>query len=175
MTLPMVSIVSSIMTMVAMSLERYRALLHKRHLTRRTTYVILVLVWLVSLVLAAPQLYEYSVVEEFEITENETEIVCGSAKSSAHFTTIYGSVIVFLVYVIPSAIVIISYSIMGRFIWRISRSTTDQVSFQGAVSRHKVDVIKMLFMASVVFVLLWAPYFILFFMAVSSMVKTFFF
>ena len=171
MSLPMVSIVTSIMTMVAMSVERYRALIYNRHLKRRTAYKIMVLVWLVALVLAAPQIYEYSVLEEFDIATNETEVVCGSGETSSHFTTIYGSVVVFVVYVIPSAIVMVNYSIVGTFIWRVSKKTTDHASFQGAVSRQKFTVIKMLLLASVVFVLLWAPYFVLFFLAVSFMVN----
>jgi hypothetical protein len=171
MTLPLVTIAASIMTMVAVSFERYRSIVKQRYLSNKAFYIIIALIWLFALVLAAPQLYEYSVVEEHEIEGNETEIeiICGSAESSDIFPTTYGSIVVFCVYVIPSIIVLANYINVGRFVWKMSKLRSDgQTEVQGAVAKQKVNVVKMLAVIAVVFLVLWAPFFILFFLEVRS-------
>ncbi|XP_070209663.1 two pore potassium channel protein sup-9-like [Littorina saxatilis] len=79
MALPLFNIYSSICTMVVMSFDRLRVMVRGATTPKNHALMAILFTWVLSLVLTAPQFYEYSLVEKGEEGEKETELVCSSA------------------------------------------------------------------------------------------------
>ena len=79
MALPLFNIFSSICTMVLMSFDRVRVIAQGQTSKKHHAIVAVILTWVFSLVLTAPQFYEYQLLEKWEEEENETELACTSA------------------------------------------------------------------------------------------------
>ena len=78
MALPLFNIFVSICTMVLMSFDRVRVIAQGKTTGRRYAKVAVGLTWVLSLVLTAPQFYEYRLGEKWEEEDNETEVACSS-------------------------------------------------------------------------------------------------
>ena len=83
----------------------------------------LVAIWLLSLAGSSPQFYEYSLYEHFEEEENETEIACGSHGIAENFESIYAGVVVCIAYILPLVVIILNYSNLAYFLWKVSDFT----------------------------------------------------
>nr|KAG5701117.1 hypothetical protein BaRGS_002593 [Batillaria attramentaria] len=155
MSMPLFNIMTSISTMVVISFERMRVIVRKRQASLRQAIVAVVITWVFSLVITAPQLYEYRIVEKWEEDENETEITCSSTGVDPTFIKAYASIVLVLAYLLPMALVIKNYTHVIIIVKQASQRP-------GAISNNKLRVLGVLIALTVVFVLLWLPYFVLF-------------
>ena len=107
---PLVCIMSSIYSMVAMSFDRSNAILlnANRKLTVKTAAIQLAGIWVLSVLFSVPTMYEHS---EYVIEENEngTVLGCGSNGVSYTYSVTNGVVLLMLAYIIPVAILFVNY------------------------------------------------------------------
>ena len=104
--------------------------------------------------------------------EKVTYVSCGSHDIAPNFETIYASIFVLTIYLLPLLVICLNYVNIVRFLWRVAKQTEASGS-AGAVSKGKVKVVKMLAIVTGVFAALWAPYFVLFAMEVCLKVHIF--
>ena len=166
MSLPTFTIASSIFTMVAISFDRYFSIVHQKNIDRKKALIIIVLIWVISIATTAPQMYEYSIYQKNETEPNgefEIEIACGSHGIAENFETIYASIVVAVCYLGPLLLMSVNYVNVGKFLWSAGGGAVN-----GTVSKQRVRIVQMLASVSVVFALLWLPYFTLFTMEVIN-------
>nr|AKQ63069.1 orphan G-protein coupled receptor 63 [Platynereis dumerilii] len=161
MFLPMMSIMTSIYTMAAISFDRYFSIVRNKHISKTGMIAVLLKIWIISGAFASPTIYEYSVKVEIE-EDNTTETSCGSHGIPENFEKIYATVIVILAYVLPLLMITVNYTQVALFLWKAAKRVGDQQNSAGAVKKHKIRITKMLALISAIFALCWAPFFVLF-------------
>ena len=167
MSVPLLTITCSISTMVVMSFDRHISIVYQRNLSQVQAVLMVGMVWVISMAMTGPQIYEYSTYVKFEEQENETEIACGSHGIPENFELIYASCVVALCYFLPLTLIIINYVRVVTFLKKVTRESSISQSVTSVVSKATVNVLRMLITVTAVFALLWLPFFILFTMEVS--------
>lgn len=162
MFIPLVTISSSISTMVAIALDRFREIVQTHKLSQKKAIHVISGIWIWSITISAPQLYEYSVYVKYEKEYNITS--CGSHDIVEHFETIYATIIIILLYAIPLIIIAICYSRTMMFVWKAGKTIA---GMESQIFQKRVKIVKVLILITVVFAVLWSPYFILFGIEVS--------
>ncbi|XP_064598788.1 neuropeptide FF receptor 2-like [Liolophura sinensis] len=161
---PQFSIMCSISTMVAISFDRLFAITEQKYMRLRVTAVLIALIWVIALATSAPQLYEYSVSLEVEEYDNDTHVSCGSHDIPENFETVYACIVLVVSYVLPLMLIAGNYGRLVVFLYKRSVVTTGTRLGQGGnhVMRSKIKVLKLLICLTVIFIILWMPYFVLF-------------
>ncbi|XP_072044761.1 QRFP-like peptide receptor [Amphiura filiformis] len=193
MFLPNFCIAASILTMIAIAHDRRVAVINSKPQFSTSHEIIAAngAIWILSLILAAPALYEYSVYEKEyyasgsgeikdesgsnEIIDfgsgfnpNDTYLACGSHGIAEDFEKVYATILFVLAYLLPLLIISGNYLLIWLFIRRkakeISANLENGVSGGGggAISKGKSKILKMLLMVVFVFAVAWAPYFAIF-------------
>lgn len=171
----MFTIMSSISTMTAMALDKYRTIVHQKVLSFHHLYAIIGVIWCISLATSAPQIYEYSVYTKHIEGINTTLIACGSHGIVDDFELAYSIVILIIAYIAPLGIIVVSYCILLFYIWKQSKLIDNSMrrpgetrGERGLLSKKKRKVLGMIITMTCVFAVLWAPYFVTFTIEVSS-------
>ncbi|KAG5672792.1 hypothetical protein PVAND_002886 [Polypedilum vanderplanki] len=173
------SVAASVFTLVAISFDRYIAIvkpLHHRS-SRIRAKIFLSLIWSTSCVLAAPCLF-YSKISTKSYSKGKTRTVCYLEWPDGQFPVsradyIYNIVFLILTYAIPIAIMIFCYSLMGRELWG-SRSIGEHTERQLESMRSKRKVVRMFVVIVTIFAVCWLPYHLFFIYSYynTSMVST---
>ncbi|XP_052794521.1 neuropeptide receptor 15-like isoform X2 [Mya arenaria] len=174
------SLYVSVMTLVALCVERYIAIVFpiKAHImcTRRRTAVVVVIIWITSVILALPTLL-FNVVIGFGETQGPVSIkFCVLVFPNDHFKKMY---IAFkytesiLFYFIPLVVQIVCYIIIGKHLFvgikelhgqnlRQSPGNTHSVKCSDTVTARR-GVIKMLIVSVVLYFVSYSPHQVLLF------------
>lgn len=187
MFMPKLSVMGAILTIVAIAIDRYRVIVIQKHINRRGALTAIACIWLTSILVSAPQLYEYNVYEDTdEYNSNVTYISCGSEGIVEHFETVYASCVFVFAFLVPLFILFICYMKLLLYVWRhgkrfrktqehrVGESTLKalqkQVRRNGRINKmlsvRMVRILKMLIWITATFVGFWTPYFIIFGMTV---------
>ena len=193
MFLPNFCIAASIITMIAIAVDRRSAVVNSKPMFATSIAIAAanIAIWVLSLIVAAPALYEYSVYEKeygasgsgeikdesgsHEIIDfgsgfdpNGTYLACGSHGIAKNFEKIYATLLFVTIYLLP--LVIISGNYLS--IWLFVRQKAKEISENldngvsggggGAISKGKYKILKMLLLVVFVFAVAWAPYFTIF-------------
>ncbi|VDH95133.1 G protein-coupled receptor 103 [Mytilus galloprovincialis] len=156
MFLPLLTVSSSIYTMVAIAVDRYKEILKLEKLTTVRTSNIVLGTWIWSLVISSPQLYEYSTYRKEEDEYNITS--CGAHGIVENFETLYACVAIVLSYAVPLIIITICYSKIMRYVWKVGKTSSEN----DIQVLKRMKVVKILLLITIVFILLWSPFFVLF-------------
>ena len=177
----MLIIMATVLTMVAIAIDRYRVMIWRRTLSRQGAVLVVGIIWITAAAISAPQIYEYNVYS-YESDSNETIVACGSEGIVEHFETIYASCLMAICY-LSSLSLILCYSRISFIVWtharRFEAAPTQQALDSGEqrnnesqlgkrVSKRKLKVFKMLASSTTLFVFLWTPYFVLFTVQVNN-------
>jgi len=162
MFIPLVTISSSISTMVAIALDRFREIVQAHKLSQENAIYVISGIWIWSIAISAPQLYEYSAYVKYEEEYNITS--CGSYDIVEHFETIYATIIIILSYAIPLIAITICYIRTMMFVWKAGKTIA---GIESQIFKKRVKIVKLLILITVVFAVLWSPYFIVFGIEVS--------
>lgn len=157
MFIPLLTISSSISTMVAIAVDRFREIIRNRKLLPKQALYIITVLWIWSVTVSSPQLYEYSVYRKYEDKYNITS--CGSHDIIEHFETVYAAIVIVLSYVVPLILVTISYVKIMIFVWKAGKTVAGKES---QVLQKRMKIVRLLITITVVFALFWSPYFVLF-------------
>ena len=132
--------------MIFIAEDRRRMVINSRPRFHNRTTIVLAnfTIWLLSLAVAAPALYEYSVYEKHYYSEgsgsgeividesgsreiiepgsgvnpNETFLACGSHGIAENFEKVYAALLFVLIYLLPLVIISIDYLLIGLYIRR---------------------------------------------------------
>ncbi|BES91945.1 receptor [Nesidiocoris tenuis] len=158
-----VSVASSVFTLVAISLDRYVAILRplKHRMSRRKARVALVIIWAMSSLLALPCLL-YSTTKIRSYRDGQTKTVCYMRWPDGHYPKstsehVYNLVFLLVTYLLPVAAMAFCYSLMGRELWG-SKSIGEQTQRQLDNIKSKRKVVRMFITVIVIFAICWLPY-----------------
>ncbi|EDW80958.1 uncharacterized protein Dwil_GK11283 [Drosophila willistoni] len=162
-----VTVSTSVFTLVAISFDRYIAIVHplKRRTSRRKVRIILVLIWALSCVLSAPCLL-YSSIMTKHYYNGKSRTVCFMMWPDGRYPTsmadyAYNLIILILTYGIPMIVMLICYTLMGRVLWG-SRSIGENTDRQMESMKSKRKVVRMFIAIVSIFAICWLPYHLFF-------------
>ncbi|XP_073983064.1 RYamide receptor-like [Rhodnius prolixus] len=155
------SISVSVLTLSAIALDRYRAIIHPltARVSRFQFRLVVSIIWIASASMAAPMAYALRVIPHPYIKniENESIYFCANEKLSSEAMQWYHSVLVLLQYFIPLTVIIFAYARMGLTLWGATAPGNAQSERDANIMRNKKKVIKMLVIVVVLFALCWLP------------------
>ena len=167
-SLPIFCITCSTYSMVVLSLERHRSIVHNRKLIKgKLAFAgVFISIWLFSILTSLPTFFEYQI-EYKDVMDKETGnttniLVCHQILGRS-FSIGNCFLVLFASYIIPQVILYSTYGRLGYFIWlklnvqvSAGNSQTNSSSFKA-----KVKVIKMLVWAATLLTVSWMPYFVI--------------
>ncbi|XP_060834975.1 tachykinin-like peptides receptor 86C [Rhopalosiphum padi] len=157
------TVASSVFTLVAITLNRYMAIVHPlRHRRSKTrTQTVLILIWLISVFLAMPCIL-YSDIKTKRYMNGELRRACYVLWPDGRYPNskteyIYNILFLCVTYIIPLAVMAVCYTIMGRELW--GSKTIGQMTQRHVESiKSKRKVVRMFAVVVTIFLICWLPY-----------------
>ncbi|KAK3803752.1 hypothetical protein RRG08_029680 [Elysia crispata] len=164
-----VTLLSTCLTLTAMTIDRYFAIVHPiRSLRRRTPRVAAIIclaIWLTCLALCSPYLQVFTLVQ---VQSGQVELTVCKADWPKGWEKTVIVLVVLLTYVIPLAVIVVSYTLILRFLWRHrigTRKTADSKSEASesamgggtTLANRRKKVAKMVAAVVVLFAITWLP------------------
>ncbi|XP_055325493.1 tachykinin-like peptides receptor 86C [Sitodiplosis mosellana] len=158
-----VTVATSVFTLVAISFDRYVAIvrpLHRRN-SRKKARMFVIIIWVLSSMLSLPCLF-YSTTEAKVYQSGKQRVVCFISWPDGRYPTsltdyVYNCVFLVLTYGVPMLIMIVSYTIMGRVLWG-SQSIGEHTQRQIESIKSKKKVVRMFIAVVTIFGICWLPY-----------------
>ncbi|KAM9395691.1 pyroglutamylated RF-amide peptide receptor [Salvelinus alpinus] len=170
-TIPFVqttAVVTGILTMGCIALERYQGIVHplsmKRQYTPQRAYRMLGVVWLASMIVGSPMLLVQQLEVKYDFLYDLHHVCCQERWRSASHRQLYATFILVVLFLLPLAAMLILYTRIGIELWirkRVGDSSVLNTMNQGEVgkiSRRKRRAIKMMITIVVLFTVCWAPF-----------------
>ena len=159
-----VFVVCTVYTLIAMSVDRYIAIIHPLNpkLTRKQCRILIVLLWTYSILFSSPIFIDMNIRHTcfHRDPSNRTEYsqtLCDSSELPGSLQTAYNVATITVIYLIPLCILSIIYIRLG---WQLhqSRSPGEAHSERDArIKKSKQKVIKMCFVVVIMFGVCWLP------------------
>ncbi|KAL5273785.1 hypothetical protein ACFFRR_000501 [Megaselia abdita] len=158
-----VTVSTSVFTLVAISLDRYIAIVHplKKRTSRKKVRIILMLVWILSCLLSSPCLVFSNIITK-RYYNGKSRTICLMVWPDGRYPTsitdyIYNILILILTYGIPIMVMLVCYILMGRVLWS-SRSIGENPERQVESMKSKRKVVRMFIAIVSIFAICWLPY-----------------
>lgn len=159
-----VFVVCTVYTLIAMSVDRYIAIMYPLHskLTRKQCYMLIGALWIFSIVFSAPIYFEMHIIhicfhQEFNDLEEYSQTICQTNGLSSSIQTIYNIMTLTIIYLIPLFILSVVYLRLG---WQLSRSQAPGEAHSqrdAKIRKSKNKVIKMCAVVVFMFGVCWFP------------------
>jgi hypothetical protein len=160
-----VFVVCTVYTLLAMSADRYVAIIHPLHpkLTRKQCHILIGLLWTFAIIFSSPIFIEMYIRDicfhrdKLHDSKEYTQTVCQSSGLSTLLQTIYNITTITIIYLIPLCVLSIVYIRLG---WQLnqSRAPGEAHSERDAkIKKSKQKVIKMCFIVVSMFGVCWFP------------------
>ncbi|XP_075210909.1 tachykinin-like receptor at 86C [Lycorma delicatula] len=158
-----VTVASSVFTLVAISIDRYVAIVHplRHRISRKRASFVLVIVWLSSCILAIPCIL-YSTTKTKRYANGQVRTFCylkwpdgQYPYSSSEY--MYNLVFLGVTYIMPVISMAVCYGLIGYQLWG-SQSIGEKTQRQLQSVRAKRKVVRMLIIVVSIFALCWLPY-----------------
>uniref|UniRef100_A0A8C8SS93 Type II GnRH receptor n=1 Tax=Pelusios castaneus TaxID=367368 RepID=A0A8C8SS93_9SAUR len=149
---------SSALVLVVISVDRHSAILHPFAFANssRRNRVMLCIAWVMSFLLASPQLFLFHLhtVPDINFTQCVTH---GSFQE--HWEEITYNMFTFTtLYIAPLSVMIVCYI---RIIWEISKKVASSLSKNDHISKARMKTLKMTIVIVASFIICWTPYYLL--------------
>ncbi|XP_021930461.1 tachykinin-like peptides receptor 86C isoform X2 [Zootermopsis nevadensis] len=158
-----VTVAASVFTLVAISIDRYMAIVRplQHRMSRRRARLALAVIWLASGLLAVPCLL-YSTTMTKRYANDQRRIVCYMRWPDGSYPTsmteyMYNLVFLGLTYLVPVTAMAVCYTLMGRELWG-SRSIGELTQRQSHSIKSKRKVVRMFILVVSIFAFCWLPY-----------------
>ncbi|XP_064647301.1 G-protein coupled receptor 54-like [Lineus longissimus] len=160
-----VTMMATCLTLTAMTIDRYFAIVHPlKSMNKRTPRVAILTscsIWIVSFILCIPFFIHNRVVEAYH---NGPSYFCRDMWPSMFASRLQQALVVSVCYVIPLIIIVICYTLMLRHLWK-NDSTRHRNRFDRPVSdpardlqdKNRRKVAKMIAIVVILFALSWLP------------------
>ncbi|XP_062859564.1 pyroglutamylated RF-amide peptide receptor isoform X4 [Trichomycterus rosablanca] len=166
------AIVTGILTMTCIAVERYQGIVHplkmKRQYTPKRAYRMLVcvsgLVWLVSVMVGSPMLFVQQLEVKYDFLYENHHVCCQESWSSVLQRRIYTTFIMVALFVLPLAAMLFLYTRISIELWIRKRvgdtSVLDTINHTevNKICRKKKRAVKMMITIVLLFTICWAPF-----------------
>ncbi|CAF0934899.1 unnamed protein product [Rotaria sordida] len=159
-----VFIVCTVYTLIAMSVDRYVAIIYPLHskLTRKQCYILIGMLWLFSIIFSLPVYFEMHVIHicfrrDFNGLKEYTQTICQTNGLLPSIQNIYNIMTLTIIYLIPLCILSVVYIPLG---WQLSQSHAPGEAHSqrdARIKKSKKKVIKMCSIVVIMFGVCWFP------------------
>uniref|UniRef100_A0A452RMN3 Neuropeptide S receptor n=1 Tax=Ursus americanus TaxID=9643 RepID=A0A452RMN3_URSAM len=165
--LQVVLLYASTYVLVSLSIDRYHAIVYPMKFLQgeKQAKVLIVIAWSLSFLFSIPTLIIFG-----KRKLSNGEVQCWALWPDDSYWTLYMTIVAFLVYFIPLAIISVIYAIVIRTIWIKSKAHETVISncsdgklctsyHRGLISKAKIKAIKYSIVIILAFICCWSPYF----------------
>ncbi|XP_002732004.1 RYamide receptor-like [Saccoglossus kowalevskii] len=151
----MVSVSISIFTLVAISLDRYVAIIHplRPRMTRKQAFIIMIIIWVLAGGISLPA----GINSKIDTHSNSSTIVCKETWPTNIQRSIYTITLMILQYFLPLVILSITYSIIGYAIWGRKPPGERERHRDARQAESKKKLVKMFALIVLIFALCYLP------------------
>ncbi|XP_069878632.1 pyroglutamylated RF-amide peptide receptor [Dipodomys merriami] len=162
------AVVTEILTMTCIALERHQGLVHpfkmKWQYTNRRAFTMLGVVWLVAVIVGSPMLHVQRLEIKYDFLYEKEHICCLEEWSSPKSQQIYTTFILVILFLLPLLVMLILYSRIGYELWIKKRVGDGSVlrtihgKEMSKIARKKKRAVVMMVTVVALFVVCWAPF-----------------
>ncbi|XP_066981472.1 tachykinin-like peptides receptor 99D isoform X1 [Macrobrachium rosenbergii] len=157
------SICASVFTLMAISFDRYIAIMHplRPRMGRKATITIAVWIWVSSICVSMPTMIFFTT-DNIPEKDGEERVVCYGAwpdgdQGESYLEYVHTVILMVLTYILPLLSMGFTYARIGWTLWG-SRSIGEQTPRQVESIRSKRKVVKMMIVVVTIFGVCWLPY-----------------
>ncbi|XP_038842846.1 pyroglutamylated RF-amide peptide receptor-like [Salvelinus namaycush] len=170
-TIPFVqtmAIVTGILTMTCIAVERYQGIVYplkmRRQYTPKRAYKMLGLVWSASVVVGSPMLFVQQLEVKYDFLYDHHHVCCQERWRSLTHRQVYTTFIMVALFLMPMAAMLFLYTRIGIELWIRKRvgdsSVLNTMNHRevNKISRKKKRAVKMMITIVLLFTICWAPF-----------------
>ncbi|XP_075884309.1 pyroglutamylated RF-amide peptide receptor [Nelusetta ayraudi] len=162
------AIVTGILTMTCIAIERYQGIVFplkmRRQNSPRRAYTMLGVVWLASVIVGSPMLFVQQLEVKYDFLYDHHHVCCQERWHSLPHRQAYTTFIMVALFLLPLVTMLFLYTRIGIELWIRKRvgdsSVLDTMNHReiGKISRKKKRAVKMMITIVVLFTICWAPF-----------------
>ncbi|XP_036406945.1 pyroglutamylated RF-amide peptide receptor [Megalops cyprinoides] len=162
------AIVTGILTMTCIAVERYQGIVYplkmKRQYTPQRAYKMLGVVWIAAVIVGSPMLFVQQLEVKYDFLYDHHHVCCQERWRSVTHRQVYATFILVALFLLPLTAMLILYSRIGIELWirkRVGDSSvlsTMNHSEVNKISRKKKRAVKMMITIVLLFTICWAPF-----------------
>ncbi|KAJ8406775.1 hypothetical protein AAFF_G00296910 [Aldrovandia affinis] len=162
------AIVTGILTMTCIAVERYQGIVYplkmKRQYTQQRAYTMLGVVWISAVIVGSPMLFVQQLEVKYDFLYDRHHVCCQERWQSLSSRQVYATFILVALFLLPLAVMLILYTRIGIVLWirkRVGDSSvlsTMNHTEVNKISRKKKRAIKMMITIVLLFTICWAPF-----------------
>uniref|UniRef100_A0A8C2K2Y0 Pyroglutamylated RF-amide peptide receptor n=1 Tax=Cyprinus carpio TaxID=7962 RepID=A0A8C2K2Y0_CYPCA len=162
------AIVTGILTMTCIAVERYQGIVYplkmKRQCTPKRAYRMLGLVWIAAVMVGSPMLFVQQLEVKYDFLYDHHHVCCQERWHSLLHRQVYTTFIMVALFLLPLAAMLFLYSRIGVELWIRKRvgdsSVLNTMNHReiNKISRKKKRAVKMMITIVLLFTVCWAPF-----------------
>ncbi|XP_026077986.1 pyroglutamylated RFamide peptide receptor-like [Carassius auratus] len=162
------AIVTGILTMTCIAVERYQGIVYplkmKRQYTPKRAYRMLGLVWIAAVMVGSPMLFVQQLEVKYDFLYDHHHVCCQERWHSLLHRQVYTTFIMVALFLLPLAAMLFLYSRIGIELWIRKRVGDSSVLSTmnhreiNKISRGKKRAVKMMITIVLLFTVCWAPF-----------------
>ncbi|CAL8302965.1 unnamed protein product [Lota lota] len=162
------AIVTGILTMTCIAIERYQGIVYplkmRRQYTSRRAYKMLGIVWIVSVMVGSPILFVQQLEVKYDFLYDHYHVCCQESWPSLAQRQVYTTFIMAALFLLPLLTMMFLYTRIAIELWirkRVGDSSVLNTMNQreiSKISRKKKRAVKMMVIVVLLFTVCWAPF-----------------
>ncbi|KAM8836020.1 pyroglutamylated RF-amide peptide receptor isoform 2-T2 [Spinachia spinachia] len=162
------AIVTGILTMTCIAIERYQGIVFplkmRRQYSSKRAYNMLGLVWIASVIVGSPMLFVQQLEVKYDFLYDHYHVCCQESWRSLTHRQVYTTFIMVALFLLPLAAMLFLYTRIGIELWirkRVGDSSVLNTMNQreiSKISRKKKRAVKMMITIVLLFTICWAPF-----------------
>uniref|UniRef100_A0A3Q2DKF3 Pyroglutamylated RF-amide peptide receptor n=1 Tax=Cyprinodon variegatus TaxID=28743 RepID=A0A3Q2DKF3_CYPVA len=153
------AIVTGILTMTCIAIERYQGIVFplkmRRQYSSKRAYKILGLVWIASVIVGSPMLFVQQLIEGYDFLYDHYHVCCQESWSSLTYRQAYTTFIMVALFLLPLAAMLFLYTRIAIELW--IRKRVGDASVLNTMN-HREIAVKMMVTIVLLFTICWAPF-----------------
>ena len=163
-----IAVAASVLSLTALSLDRFLAIRHpmkfRRLWTKTYAKRLVILIWILSALIMIPLILVRKTYVISDLIPSEHFTFCHEKWSSSSARQTFDVFLLCFMCIVPVSIIVTTYSMMGRSLWKSSRTLQRQdsnVSMCKRMTSGRRKVARMLIVVAVLFGISWLPYYVI--------------
>ncbi|KAM9838007.1 pyroglutamylated RF-amide peptide receptor [Aulostomus maculatus] len=162
------AIVTGILTMTCIAIERYQGIVYplkmRRQYSSKRAFKMLGLVWVASVIVGSPMLFVQQLEVKYDFLYDNYHVCCQERWRSLTHRQVYSTFIMVALFLLPLAAMLILYTRIGIELWirkRVGDSSVLNTMNHREInktSRKKKRAVKMMITVVLLFTVCWAPF-----------------
>ncbi|XP_074519450.1 pyroglutamylated RF-amide peptide receptor [Halichoeres trimaculatus] len=162
------AIVTGILTMTCIAIERYQGIVFplrmRRQYSSKRAYKMLGLVWIASVAVGSPMLFVQQLEVKYDFLYDHYHVCCQERWTSTPHRQVYTTFIMVALFLLPLAAMLFLYTRIGIELWIRKRvgdsSVLETMNHReiSKISRKKKRAVKMMVTIVLLFTVCWAPF-----------------